>query len=85
MRLTYQVKSLVERMVVKLSNMKNDWIQQLYVKEIVEKSTPDFYYEDGKKVMTEEYHKKRGWCCGSGCRHCPYWPAHTKGISTLKE
>lgn len=18
--------------------------------------------------------KKRGWCCGSGCRHCPYPP-----------
>jgi hypothetical protein len=23
-------------------------------------------------VFTEAYHLKRGICCGSGCRHCPY-------------
>lgn len=23
-------------------------------------------------VLTEEYHKARGYCCGNGCRHCPY-------------
>lgn len=23
-------------------------------------------------VFTEIYHLKRGVCCGSGCRHCPY-------------
>lgn len=32
----------------------------------------DFYYEDGYKVFTEEYHLKRGKCCASGCRHCPW-------------
>lgn len=32
----------------------------------------DFYMEDGNVVFTEAYHLKRGKCCGSGCRHCPY-------------
>jgi len=63
--------------------MKNDWIQQLYIKEMVSKS-PDFYYENGKKVMTEQYHLKRGYCCGSGCRHCPYEPRFEKGVTTTK-
>ncbi|UZO10926.1 uncharacterized protein OCT59_002504 [Rhizophagus irregularis] len=26
----------------------------------------------GYKVMTELYHKSRGRCCGSKCRHCPF-------------
>eukprot|EP00928_Gymnodinium_smaydae_P028031 TRINITY_DN21493_c0_g1_i1.p1 TRINITY_DN21493_c0_g1~~TRINITY_DN21493_c0_g1_i1.p1 ORF type:complete len:689 (-),score=78.22 TRINITY_DN21493_c0_g1_i1:133-2199(-) len=26
----------------------------------------------GYQVFTELAHKKRGKCCGSGCRHCPY-------------
>ncbi len=33
----------------------------------------DFYYnEDGYVVLTESYHLKKGFCCGNGCRHCPY-------------
>ena len=33
----------------------------------------DFYYsEEGYIVFTEKYHLKRGRCCQSGCRHCPY-------------
>jgi len=33
----------------------------------------DFYYsEDGYIVFTEKYHLKRGYCCKSGCKHCPY-------------
>ena len=32
----------------------------------------DYYLEDGKYVFTEKYHLKRGYCCGSKCRHCPY-------------
>lgn len=28
--------------------------------------------ETGYSVFTEIAHKNRGWCCGSGCRHCPY-------------
>ncbi len=39
----------------------------------------DFSIENGLLVFTEAYHLKRGYCCGSGCRHCPYWPRHVQG------
>jgi hypothetical protein len=32
----------------------------------------DFYYEGPYMVFTAAYHLKRGFCCHSGCRHCPY-------------
>lgn len=33
----------------------------------------DFYYnEEGLMVLTEKYHLDRGYCCGNGCRHCPF-------------
>jgi hypothetical protein len=33
----------------------------------------DFYYDpDGKMVLSEKFLLKRGYCCGNGCRHCPY-------------
>ncbi len=32
-----------------------------------------FYYDkSGLMVLTEKYHLQRGYCCGNGCRHCPY-------------
>jgi hypothetical protein len=41
--------------------------------------------EDGYKdpdtglfVMTSAALKRRGKCCGSGCRHCPYPPEEQK-------
>jgi hypothetical protein len=32
----------------------------------------DFYFEGGLMVLTERFLRNRGYCCGSGCRHCPY-------------
>ncbi len=33
----------------------------------------DFYKsEEGYIFFTEKYHLKRGYCCKSGCKHCPY-------------
>ena len=33
----------------------------------------DYYInEQGLFVFTEAYHLKRGYCCKSGCKHCPY-------------
>ena len=32
----------------------------------------DFYYDGPYLVFTAAYHLKRGHCCYSGCRHCPY-------------
>ena len=61
-----------------------DWIQQLFVREFGNKLLPtDFYYENGYRVFTEEYHARRGSCCGNGCRHCPYTPKHKTNNTKL--
>lgn len=31
-----------------------------------------YYTEDDYRVFTEFYLLSRGYCCRSGCRHCPY-------------
>lgn len=33
---------------------------------------PMYYIENGLMVFTRAFHLKRGSCCKSGCRHCPY-------------
>ena len=64
-----------------------DWVQQLYVREFGPKLRPDeFYYDNqGRMVMTETYHIRRGKCCGSGCLNCPYEPRHERGNTNLNE
>jgi hypothetical protein len=32
----------------------------------------DYYLEQGLYVFTESFLRRRGYCCDSGCRHCPY-------------
>ena len=33
----------------------------------------DYYMSpEGYIIFTEKYHLKRGFCCKSGCKHCPY-------------
>jgi iron complex transport system substrate-binding protein len=32
----------------------------------------DYYTENGVMVFTASYLQRRGYCCGNGCRHCPY-------------
>lgn len=32
----------------------------------------DYYLEDNLFVFTAGYLRRRGYCCESGCRHCPY-------------
>ncbi len=38
----------------------------------------DYDLEDGKFVFRAEYHLKRGYCCNSKCRNCPYGNAPGK-------
>ena len=45
---------------------------------------PDCYFEGGLLVYTAAYHLKRGHCCGSGCRHCPYEPRHVTGTTKIR-
>jgi hypothetical protein len=36
-------------------------------------SEEDYYLSpEGHIIFTEAYHLKRGYCCKSGCKHCPY-------------
>jgi len=41
------------------------------MKELVENI---HYYinAQGYVVLTEKYHRERGYCCGNGCLHCPF-------------
>ncbi|HBB89239.1 MAG TPA: hypothetical protein DC047_16670 [Blastocatellia bacterium] len=32
----------------------------------------DYYFEGPLMVFTEPFLLRRGICCESGCRHCPY-------------
>jgi hypothetical protein len=32
----------------------------------------DFYWEGTVMVFTARFLSRRGYCCGNGCRHCPY-------------
>lgn len=33
----------------------------------------DYYVDSqGRLVMTAYFLRKRGFCCGNRCRHCPY-------------
>jgi hypothetical protein len=69
-----------------IQSASKDWIQQQFVKEFGNKLLPnDFYYENGYRIMTESYHRRRGTCCGNGCRHCPYEPKHETGNTVLKD
>lgn len=45
---------------------------------------PDWYVENGLLVYTAAHHLKRGSCCGSGCRHCPYEPRHLEGNTRVR-
>ena len=51
----------------------NEWIEGVH------------YYlnPDGFVVFTEKYHLEKGFCCGNGCRHCPYTPKHCKGTRDI--
>lgn len=31
-----------------------------------------YFNEEGYVVLTSLYHLERGYCCGNGCRHCPF-------------
>ena len=45
----------------------------------------DFYFEGNLMVFTRQFHLKRGSCCGSGCRHCPYDPRWAKGTTAVED
>ena len=70
-----RVKSSISRL-----NLKSSVLQPLIVPEPIPLLPGDYYFnEQGLMVFTEQYHRRRGYCCKSGCRHCPYGFEKEKG------
>jgi hypothetical protein len=42
----------------------------------------DFYWEGPYMVFTAAWHLKRGYCCGSACRHCPFGQKNVPSTQT---
>lgn len=58
--------------------------EPFYSKPLQEKI--DYYMDTrGFRIMTEKFLTERGYCCGNGCKHCPYFPPHHKGNRELKK
>jgi hypothetical protein len=47
-------------------------IQEIERKFIEAETAHEFYFEGNNLVFSYHYHLKRGYCCRSKCRHCPY-------------
>ena len=43
----------------------------------------DYYTEDGRVVFSAAYHRRRGVCCGNGCRHCPFDHVNVPGATEV--
>jgi len=67
---------------VKLAACRSKYYKQT-MSDLIEGE--DFYFEGNLMVFTERFHLKRGHCCGSGCRHCPYDPKWTEGTTKVRE
>ena len=44
----------------------------------------DYYCEGEMLVFTARYHLRRGYCCQSGCRHCPYQEDDEKAVDDIQ-
>ena len=45
----------------------------------------DYYSEGAVIVFTARYLLRRGYCCESGCRHCPYRNVTVSGPSLIRQ
>lgn len=46
----------------------------------------DYYInEEGLYVFTAQYLLKRGYCCGNGCKHCPFTEEHESEADNPEE
>ncbi|CAM2070689.1 DUF5522 domain-containing protein [Sulfidibacter corallicola] len=49
------------------------------IPSLFERLSSDRYLTpEGYTVFTERFHMSRGFCCGNGCRHCPFEPRAQK-------
>jgi hypothetical protein len=70
--------SCLSEAIAKLALTKNEATQASPSGNIATNSPPvlvegqDYYCEGPAIVFTAHYLLRRGYCCDSGCRHCPY-------------
>ncbi|HYP51964.1 MAG TPA: DUF5522 domain-containing protein [Pyrinomonadaceae bacterium] len=50
--------------------------------ELIVVEGEDYYREGAAVVFTARYLLRRGYCCGNGCRHCPYDDADGEGAAS---
>lgn len=73
-------KCLQEKLVPVMTKIIKDIKEGRRENDVAKLSAPlnkliegiDYYLESGRWVLTEWFFLKRGYCCGSRCRHCPY-------------
>lgn len=42
------------------------------MKQVLTEGIDYYFNEEGYLVFTAHYLLERGYCCGNGCRNCPY-------------
>jgi hypothetical protein len=47
-------------------------VQELHDQAVAQGCATYIDPASGYHVFTELHHQKRGYCCESGCRHCPF-------------
>lgn len=68
-------KAMIEKISKYAESIDPSKIDQVEIKKYKTSNSIegiDYYVENGMYVFTRWYHLKRGYCCESGCRHCPF-------------
>ncbi len=69
--LQQQFQAQVQQLAKDIRDGKKENIAPRYASQKMVEGI-DYYIENGFWVFSEWSHLKRGTCCGSACRHCPY-------------
>ncbi len=72
---------LKKEMVKRVNELESHWLAGVKSIPDIPAMTAEYqpvedidYYlnEEGLMVFKAWYHLRRGYCCGNGCKHCPY-------------
>lgn len=74
---TFMSQQITKEKLYKISRLNKNYpnyneIIRLHREAIDEHNDIYIDPDTGFAVLTAEFLLKRGYCCGSGCRHCPY-------------
>lgn len=74
---TFMSQQITKEKLYKISRLNKNYpnyneIIRLHKEAIDEQNDIYIDPDTGFAVLTAEFLLKRGYCCGSGCRHCPY-------------